>query len=679
NRTRAEIEGLIGFFTNTLVLRTRLTGSPTLREVIRRARQVCLEAYAHQDLPFEHLVEQLQPDRDLSRNPLFQVMLVLQNAPIPTIETPGLILSPVEAHSGTAKFDLWISLEQRAEGLAGTVEYSTDIFDAATIERLLAHLQLVLQAVVSNPDQPIASFPLLTEHERRQIFEIWNATEVPYPDHVCLHQLCEAQVDRTPQAMAVRFEDQSLTYRELDSRANQLARHLQALGVGPDVRVAVCMERSPELVIALLAVLKAGGAYVPIDPTYPQERQRFMLLDAEADVLLTQQRLLSGLPVLPASVVSVDGDWTTIERASTERVTSAVTPDHLAYIIYTSGSTGQPKGALNTHRAIVNRLLWMQDAYRLDASDRVLQKTPFSFDVSVWEFFWPLLAGAGLVVARPDGHRDPAYLAELIAAQQISTIHFVPPMLQIFLEEPASATCTCLRRVICSGEALSVELQARFFMQLDAELHNLYGPTEAAVDVTFWPCRRDPDQRTVPIGRPIANTRIYICDRHGLPVPPGVAGEIYIGGVGVGRGYHQQPALTGERFVPDPFSAVPGARLYRTGDRARFQENGAIEYLGRIDHQIKIRGLRIEPGEIEAALLDEPGVREAVVLAREDSAGDRRLVAYVIPEEQRTKSKEQRAKNKEQRTGQRFSPSPITAKAEARLSVGKGAAPQGRG
>ncbi|MDQ3917141.1 MAG: amino acid adenylation domain-containing protein, partial [Acidobacteriota bacterium] len=411
--------------------------------------------------------------------------------------------------------------------------------------------------------------------------------------------------------------------------------HLRSLGVGAESLVGLLMERSAEMVVSLLGVLKAGGAYVPLDPSYPAERLRFMLEDARVSVLLTQERLVGlteGGGVAGGPVVAVDTERALTEGGAAANVESGVTPDNLAYVIYTSGSTGRPKGAMNTHRAICNRLVWMQEEYRLTGRDSVLQKTPFSFDVSVWEFFWPLMTGARLVVAKPGGHQDSVYLIEVIKQNEITTLHFVPSMLQVFLEEPTARGCDSLVRVICSGEALPYELQERFFERLGAELHNLYGPTEAAVDVTYWACERGGARQVVPIGRPIANIRIYLLDGRMNLVPEGVGGELYIGGVGLARGYLNRPELTAEKFVPDPFSKEPGARLYRTGDLARHLPDGSIKYLGRIDHQVKIRGLRIELGEIEAALGQHPDLQETVVVTvREDAPGDKRLVAYASP------------------------------------------------
>lgn len=638
-RSHSELEGLIGLFINTLVLRTDLSGNPNARELLQRARQVTLDAYARQDAPFEKLVEEVKPERSLSANPLFQVMLSWQNTPTSPLLLRGAQARQLPTERHTSMFDLTLNLAEGRDGVYGGIEYDRDLFEQPTIERFIERYQQVLAAMVAQPEQRLSQLPFLTRREQAQQ-RAWNATAVPYPQHVCLHQLCEQQVDRAPDATALSFENAQLSYQELNRRANQLARYLRRQGVGPETRVGVCLERSLELVISLLAILKAGGAYVPLDPDYPAERLAFMLADAQAgpqgqqqpQVLLTQQRLLPRLPAHKALVVVVDTGWQSFESELATNPVSGVTAAHLAYVIYTSGSTGHPKGAMLTHRGICNRLLWMQGTYTLSRVDRVLLKTPFSFDVSVWEFFWPLLAGAALVIARPGGHQDSSYLVEVIAQQQITTLHFVPSMLSFFLAEPALERCSCVQRVFCSGEALSAEQQARFFLRAHsgAELHNLYGPTEASVDVTFWRCDAADFGATVPIGRPIANTQIHLLDRFLNLVPVGVTGELYIGGVGLARGYLNRPQLTAEKFLPDPFSAAPGARLYRSGDLARYRPDGSIEFLGRIDFQVKLHGNRVELGEIEHALSRHPSVSEVVVLAREDAPGEQRLVAYVV-------------------------------------------------
>jgi microcystin synthetase protein McyA len=472
----------------------------------------------------------------------------------------------------------------------------------------------------------------------------WNATDRQRPKGLTLPGLLRAQAGRTPDRVALVFEEQSLTYRELNERSNRLARHLARRGVGPEVTVAVSLDRSVEMVVALLGTLKAGGAYLPMDPVYPRDLVAFMARDAGAPLLLTQDRYAGAMPLPAESVIPLDSGWPEIGRESAEEFSSGVSEDNVAYVIFTSGSTGRPKGVRNTHRAICNRLLWMQEEYGLTEADRVLQKTPMTFDVSVWEYFWPLSAGARLVVAPPEIHRDRVALARRIGRDGITTIHFVPSMLQAFLEQENLEDVRCLRRVFCSGEALSRDLQERFFARLDAELHNLYGPTEAAVDVTFWRCERAGPRGSVPIGRPIANTQIYLRDRAGDPVPVGAPGELYIGGVGVARDYLNRPELTAEKFLPDPYGRGRGGRLFRTGDLARYRSDGNIEYLGRLDHQVKVRGIRIEPGEIESALREHPAIREAVVVAREDVPGDKRLVAYLVQDPGYHGSEEQLAR-----------------------------------
>jgi len=496
------------------------------------------------------------------------------------------------------------------------------VSDLALIDRLLAMARQVVRGAAR-----LGDLEVLLESERGQL-AAWNDTAVSYPEEDNLHLLLEAQAERTPEAVALAFEGAELTYRELHERANQLAWHLRGLGVGPESVVALAIPRSFEMMVGLLGILKAGGAYLPLDPDYPEERLRYMLADSGAAVLLLGDREIGGIDEYRGTAVRLGEIAGTLERQPLRPLRCETTGESLAYVIYTSGSTGRPKGAMNRHRAIANRLLWMQAQYGLTADDRVLQKTPLSFDVSVWELFWPLLTGARLVIARPEGHKDSNYLVELIREQAVTTLHFVPSMLRIWLEQRELRSCRSLRRVICSGEALTLEHQERFFAKLDAELHNLYGPTEAAVDVTYWACERQGSHGTVPIGSPVANTQIHLLDRELRPVPVGIPGELYIGGVQLARGYLGRPDLTADRFIPDPWSE--GARLYRTGDLARRLSDGAVEYIGRVDHQIKLRGFRIELGEIEAVLRRLPGVQEVLVMVREDVPGDKALVAYLV-------------------------------------------------
>ena len=459
-----------------------------------------------------------------------------------------------------------------------------------------------------------------------------NNSAVDYTDKDrSLHSLIEEQVLKSPEQVALIFENEHVSYRELNERSNQLAHYLQKQGIGPNVFVGICVERSIEMVVGLLAILKAGGAYVPLDPEYPTERLAMMIEDSKTPGVLTQQKLLDRISNRGTPTFCLDTDWKTLAIESTSNPDVAFSPSDAAYAIYTSGSTGKPKGVVNVHQGIVNRLLWMQDAYRLTGDDCVLQKTPYSFDVSVWEFFWPLMTGARLVIARPGGHRDPRYLADLIHRENVTTLHFVPSMLRSFLEAVEIPKRSTMRQVFCSGEALPADLQRLFFSRVEADLYNLYGPTEAAVDVTHWTCRRDDDRSFVPIGRPIANIEIYILDEQLQPTAGGIAGELHIGGIGLARGYLNRPELTAEKFIRNPFSDDLNSRLYKTGDLARFLPSGDIEYLGRLDYQVKIRGFRIELGEIEVVMSRYPGIRQVVVVAREDTPGDKRLVAYVVP------------------------------------------------
>ena len=649
-RSRAEFTGIMGYFVNPVAMRTSLSDEETFGALLGNVRRNVLSAFENQDCPFSHLVERLQLIRDPARSPLFQTMFILQKAPFlneqgltslamcedgASLQWAGYVLEVVGLEQRATQFDLTLMMAETAEGLTASFEYNTDLFNASTIERLGAHFNTLLESIVGNPEQRISELEMLDEAERQQLLVEFNDTSTAYPQDVCLHQLFEQQVERTPAALALSFADEHLTYAELNGRANQLAHYLQGQGVELEDRVGVLLERSVEMVVALLAILKTGAAYVPLDPSYPAERLCFMSADARLRVLLTDRRLLEQVTTA-ATVLCLERDGAGISAQPRANLERAVPANALAYVIYTSGSTGQPKGAMNTHGGIVNRLRWMQDAYQLTTADRVLQKTPFSFDVSVWEFFWPLVVGAGLCVAVPGGHQDAGYLRQVIAAERITTIHFVPSMLQAFVQEPEVWRCgQQLQRVICSGEALGVGLQERFFAELEGvELHNLYGPTEAAVDVTSWECRRGAAPATVPIGRPIANTQVYILGERLELVALGVRGEVYLGGEGLARGYLHKPELTAERFIPHPYSAREGARLYRTGDIGRYLADGNIEYLGRADYQVKLRGYRIELGEIENVLSQHPQVREAVVVAQETTGGggQQRLVGYVVPE-----------------------------------------------
>ncbi|HEY6350774.1 MAG TPA: amino acid adenylation domain-containing protein, partial [Candidatus Angelobacter sp.] len=594
-----------------------------------RVRRTALDAYAHQDVPFEKLVEELQPERDLSRTPLFQTMLVLQNAN-EEVQLPGLRVRQLNLETDIAKFDLVLTLGDRAEGLAGELLYNSDLYELSTIQRIARQFVMVLEFAAEEAQRTISRLSLLSPGEQAQIVTEWNHTAAGYPNDTCIHELIEKQVEYNPEAIAAVYEGRQLTYGELNCKANQVAHYLRRLGVRPEVPVGICMERSLEMVVGLVGILKAGGAYVPLDPGHPQERLEYMLQDAQVPLLLIQERF-GRVVQTRARAVCLDAEWPLIAAESPQNPERIAGPKNLVYVIYTSGSTGKPKGVMNIHSGLCNRLWWMQQTYRLDGNDRVLQKTPFTFDVSVWEFFWPLMTGSQLVMARPGGHQDCDYLVEAVQRFQITTMHFVPAMLNVWLGHEETRRCSSLKRVICSGEALGIEQQRKFQSSLIAELHNLYGPTEASIDVTHWICHSEWSKDFVPIGKPIANTQAYVLDEQMQPLPVGIAGELYLGGTGLARGYWKRPELTADRFVPNPFDKA-GERLYRTGDRARYLADGNIEFLGRLDYQVKIRGNRIELGEIETVLQGHPAVQQAVVVAREDTPADRRLVAYVVPD-----------------------------------------------
>ncbi|MBW4563379.1 MAG: amino acid adenylation domain-containing protein [Mojavia pulchra JT2-VF2] len=629
NRQRPELEGLMGFFVNTLVLRTDLSGNPTFRQLLARVREVTLEADAHQDVPFEKLVEALQPERELSRNPLFQVAFAIA-PPMPGL-TPPWSYSLLDMDTGTAKFDLTLTLQERAEGFICAFEYSTDLFETDAIARMVGHFQTLLEGILANPDQSIGALPLLTQPEWQQM-QLWNHTEADYPQNACIHQLFEAQVEKTPNAVAVVFADQQLTYRELNAKANQLAHYLQTLGVGPEVLVGICVERSLETLIGILGILKAGGAYLPLDPSYPAERLAFMLEDAQVPVLLTQQSLgidqTHNESLQKTTIVYLD-KWET-DTCGEENPVSGVTSDNLAYTIYTSGSTGRPKGVLLTHRGLCNLATAQQQLFNVQPDNRVLQFASLSFDASIWEIVMAWFAGATLVLAQRDDLLPGTTLLELLRDQQIAIVTLPPSALAVLPAEELPD----LQTIIVAGEACPPELVKRWAP--GRRFFNAYGPTESTVCATVAECT--PGHKKLPIGYPIANTQVYILDAHLQPVPLGVPGELYIAGVGLARGYLNRTELTAEKFIFKSKGIGQRAlgtqsseeRLYKTGDLARYLADGNIEYLGRIDNQVKIRGFRIELGEIEAVLSQHPDVREAIAIAREDTSGDKRLVAYIV-------------------------------------------------
>jgi len=631
-RTQQEVEGLVGFFINTVVLRSEVKSDMSFRELLQAVKETTLGAYEHQEVPFEKVVEAVVKERDMSRSPLFQVMITLQNmSELRKLELGGLEVSTDGGHLGTSQFDLNVAFMESDAGLLMVIGYCTDLFYAETIDRMAGHYEVLLRNIVADAGQKIEELQLLTGAEERQVLEEFNDTEVDYPRDKTVVELFEEQASRTPDAVAVVYEGQSLTYGELDRRSNQLGHYLRGLGVREDSLVPVCVERSIGMIVGILGILKAGGAYVPIDPEYPAERIVFMLEDIGGNWVVAQGAGRSALAVAgDRELVDLD-DSPAISQEPTVRVPRSLRPDHLAYMIYTSGSTGRPKGVLVEHGGVVNRLLWAQDYFGLSTADVVLQKTTYGFDVSVWELLWPLMVGSKLVFARPGGQGDSEYLRGVIESSRVTMIHFVPSMLEAFVKDIELGDCAGLQKILCSGEALRPGMVRACQERLpQAKLYNLYGPTEATVDVSCWSV---PEGRShtgvVPIGQPVANTQLYIVDGNGRPVPVGVPGELWIGGVQVARGYWNRVDLTGERFASNPFGE---GRVYKTGDIGRWQTDGTIEYLGRKDEQVKVRGYRIELGEIESVLGGCAGVRQCVVMAKEDVAGNKRLVGYVVAE-----------------------------------------------
>jgi len=620
-RNHKEIEPLIGFFVNTLMLRTDLSGNPTFRELLLRVKEVALGAYANQELPFERLVDELQPERSLSHAPLFQVMFALQNVPRAEFKLSGLSVKRIRVATKTSKFDLTLYATEIAENLNLTIEYNSDLFDDPRIERMLEHLQTLLQNVVSTPEARIAEFEILTTAERKRLLVDWNQTADECRSK-CIHELFEEQVERTPEQIAVVFENEQATYKELNSRANRLACYLKERGVGPEVLVGVCVERSMEMIVALLGILKAGGAYVPLDPEYPAERLQFMLEDANARLLLTQRRLLELMPQSQAEVVCLDSDWPKINRESEANPVTIGSPENLAYVIYTSGSTGKPKGVAIEHRSAAALLAWARGVFSKEELAGVLASTSICFDLSVFELFVPLSCGGKVILAV-----DVLHVLNWASSKDVRLINTVPSAMVELLR--IGGLPESLQTVNLAGEPLQASLVQKIYEQRQVRrVFDLYGPSEDTTYSTY--ALRIPNGPTT-IGRPVSNSRIYILDSHLQPVPIGVPGELYIGGAGVARGYLRRPDMTAQVFVPDPFSVEGTTRLYKTGDLARYFEDGNIEYLGRVDNQVKLRGFRIELGEIESVIKKHPRVSDVIVVAREVEPGNRRLAAYVIP------------------------------------------------
>ena len=615
-----ELNTLIGCFTSFLTLRTQVDRETTGRDLLDRVRRVVADAYAHSDVPFPKVVDDLQPQRDLSRSPLFQVLFSMNEPSLKTTKVAELTLIPLQTTSRTAEFDLALSVHETDQGLLTSWEYNTDLFDGSTISRMMNHYQALLENLVANPGKRLLDWTYLTAEERNQILIEWNNGKSDYPKDKCIHQLFEEQAARTPDSIALIFDRLRLTYGELNSRANQLAHHLRTLGVGPEVRVGICVERSVEMIVGILGILKAGGAYVPLDPAYPRERLAFMLEDSQAKVLLTQQKLAADINRYSLRMICLDTDRDQISRGITSDPEPVSSSDNLAYVIYTSGSTGQPKGVAIEHRATVAFLSWAISVFSPEKLKGVLASTSVCFDLSVYEIFAPLSCGGSMIMTESLLH-----LPSLPAANEVSLINTVPSVITELLR--SKGIPPSVRTINLAGEPLKTSLVRQLY-ELDTvkEVFDLYGPTEDTTYSTF--VLRGTERAT--IGRPISNTQAYILDPRQNPVAIGVPGELHLGGAGLARGYLNRPELTAEKFIRNPFSSVPGERLYRTGDLARYLPTGEIEYLGRIDNQIKIRGLRIELGEIEAVISEDPGVRENVVIAREDHPGDKRLVAYIV-------------------------------------------------
>lgn len=635
-RTSKEMSDLIGSCSNTLVVRNDLSSNPTFRELLKRVRKGVLDAHAHQDIPFEYMINELQIERTVAQNPLFQVTFDL-NSSSPVLP-PQWDLTPLKLETLSLEFDLSLILDEEPEGLIGRFEYNTDLFDVATIHRLVGHWQTLLESIVADAGQHIGELPLLTEAERHQLLAEWNVTDIEYPEDKCIHQLFEEQVERTPDAVAVVFEEKCLTYRGLNNKANQLAHYLQQLGVGPEVLVGIYVERSLEMVVGLLGILKAGGAYVPLDSTYPSERLAFMLADTQAPVVLTRQQLLTKLDGYEGHIVCLDSDWEQISQESVENLVGVAVANSLSYVIYTSGSTGKPKSVLVRHASVVHLFKVIHDYFHFDKRDVWSLFHSYAFDFSVWELWGGLVSGGRVIVVPYEVSRSPEAFYNLLHTEQVTILSQCPlafhQLIQIEEATP-NAQKLALRHVIFGCEAFDFQILKLWFDRQGKhapQLAVMYGPTETTVFVTYYSLSATDlaSPRGSIIGKPIPGLQIYLLDRYKQLVPVGVPGEVYIGGAGLAEGYLHRPELTAERFVSNPFSQKLNACLYKSGDLARYLPDGNIEFLGRIDQQVKIRGFRIELGEIEEALGQHPQIREAVVVAREDTPGDKRLVAYIV-------------------------------------------------
>lgn len=629
NRNRRELEDLIGFFVNTLIIRADLNNQISGSELLSQVKNTVLIANEYQDFPFEHLVDLLADQHTLSYNPLVQIMFDYQTDAAAGLTLPDMNISILETETSTSKFDLLFIMKECKNSLECSIEYNTDLYDESSICRLSQHYLNILDSITGNPAQKISEIDYLSAAEKQDIYR-WNSTGKEFAGAGTLVDLLEEQVRKTPGLTALKFKDKSYTFSEVNSFSNLLASRLAKSGTGKETFIGICVERSAEMLVGIYGILKAGGAFVPIDPNYPAERISYILKDAGIKILLTQSHLISRIPV--SSELEIVNIEEFLVEQQFDNLTEKPFKENAAYMIYTSGTTGKPKGAIISHESIVNRLLWMRDKYNFSPAETVIQKTPYSFDVSLWEIFSPLLNGVKLIMAEPGGHLDSVYLIDTVIEEGVTMMHFVPSMLALILENSGFKNCSSLKRVFCSGEELTFDLQEKFFRQLpDTQLIDLFGPTEAAIEVTEWICIKNSPLHKVPIGMPIANTQAYVLDKNFRLLPPGISGELFLGGIQLSRGYHKMAPLTAEKFIPDPSGRTPGARLYRTGDLARLMEDGNIEFLGRIDFQIKIRGIRVEPAEAEIIIRHCFDVKDVAVIPRSTPSGDKQLVAYIIP------------------------------------------------
>ena len=611
-----------------------MEGEISYRELVGRVRESAIGAYMNEELPFEEVVRQQGASRVAGQSPIFDVMFILQNAPREGAELEGLSIRGIEMDNGESKYSVVMNLAEWEGGVRGWVGYQEEVFDEETIARMSRHYERMVEAAgARGGEAKVSELEMMSQEEQRQVVEEWNQTHREYELGASIKMMIERQAQERGEEVAVESGDERVSYRQLNEKANKVGNYLRRRGVGQDEIVGVYMERGLGMVVGLVGVMKAGGAYLPLDPAYPKARLEYILKDARPKVVLTQGELVSQLPEHEAEVICLDSDWPMISEEDGTNPATLTCDKNLIYVIYTSGSTGNPKGAMLTQDGITNSIQWMQETYNLEPQDRFLVRTSLNFDPSVWEIFWPLCVGASLVIADEAHHQDTAYLVKLIRQQEVTTAYFIPSMLKAMIEEPGLKDCRSLKRIICGGESMSIETVNQLMDSLPVELHHSYGPTETSIAATEWTCERNSKREVVPIGRPLANTRVYVLDEQMKAVGIGIAGELYISGVCVGRGYLNRAELTAERYVPDSYSKEPGGRLYRTGDLVRYHGDGTVQYLGRVDEQLKINGVRIEAGEIEAIVSEQESVEQCVVIGRDDEGVGKQMVGYVVMKE----------------------------------------------